>query len=182
MSLRSIRSCCRNRSHQTCCKSGPPASALIASDNVRGVQQPFLLFECYDATKSFTLGMCDVPCPTAPPLFHLVLLSNDQVDLLVRRVDIFEASSSGGRVPEGSMDLEDKSCGGGVDVARKGPGDLHSRQKKRRKLARSEDSPRLSPDTTDTQPVWEERTPARPVLFQARTAAAAMHYWRDIGY
>lgn len=70
------------------------------------------------------------------------------------------------------MELEDESRGGGVGVARNGHGDLRSRQKKRRKLVRFGDSPPLSPDTPDTQPVWEERTPARPALFQARTVAA----------
>lgn len=103
--------------------------------------------------------------------------TNAQVDRLVRRADIFEVTNSPGRAPQGSMEREDKSCagGGGVDAARYGPGDLRSRQKKKRKLERSEGSPLRSPDTPDTQPVWEERTPARPALFQARTPAAAIH-------
>ncbi|CAM9422639.1 unnamed protein product, partial [Laminaria digitata] len=93
---------------------------------------------------------------------------NGEVDRLVRRADIFEVTNSPGRAPQGSMEREDKSCagGGGVDAARYGPGDLRSRQKKKRKLERSEGLPLRSPDTPDTQPVREERTPARPALFQ----------------
>lgn len=135
----------------------------------------FLLREHYGTFKSFTLlvGMCETSCPTVAPISHQMLL-NDQVDRLVRRADIFEATTSGDRAPHGSMELEDESRGDGVDVARNDPGDLRSRQKKRkrRKLAWSTASPPLSPDT---QPVWEERTPARPALFQVR-------YWRDLDY
>ena len=125
--------------------------------------------------------MCDTPCLTVPPISHLTLLSNDQVDRLVRRADIFKATTSGDRAPHGSMELGHESGGDGVDVARNGPGDLCSRQNKRqrRKLVRLADSPPLSPDA---QPVWEERTPPRPALFQVRMAVAAMRHWRDLGY